>query len=208
MIRSNEENIVVLLAGLINLTNGLVRSSNTLDSGIVDAGVTNHVGRGKVVHNELELVLADTLGHFLTHIRSTHLRFEVVRGDLGRGDHIPDLTGELLLDTTIEEEGNVGVFLGLSNVTLLDILLSEPLSEHVTHVLGREGDREGVVGLILGHGGEVDVLGIGEVGLRGAVVVTQELGDFTDTVGPVVEEEEGVIIWRTTVSTHIPNGSQ
>jgi hypothetical protein len=56
-------------------------------------------------------------------------------------------------------------------------------------VLRREGDGEGVVGLVLGHGGDVDVLGVREVGLGGAVIVTEELGDLTDTVGTVVEEE-------------------
>ena len=62
-------------------------------------------------------------------------------------------------------------------------------------MLRGKGNGEGVVGLVLGHGGEVRVLGVGEVGLGGAVVVSQELGDLTDTIGAVVEEEEGVIIW-------------
>jgi hypothetical protein len=35
----------------------------------------------------------------------------------------------------------------------------------------------------------VGVLGVREVGLGRAVVVTEELGDLTDTVGTVVKEE-------------------
>lgn len=194
MVRGNEENIAILLARFVDLTNGLVRGSNTLDSGVVGTGVTNHVGGSKVVHDELELALFNTLGHLLTHTRGAHLRVKVVSSDLGRRNHIPHFTGELLLDTAVEEESNVGILLSLSNVALLNILLTEPLSEHVTHVLGREGNGEGVVGLVLGHGGDVDVLRVREVGLREAVVVTQELGDFTDTVGTVVEEEECVVI--------------
>jgi hypothetical protein len=58
-----------------------------------------------------------------------------------------------------------------------------------------EGNIKGVVGLILSHSGEGDVLGIGEVGGRGTVVVTQELSDLTDTVRTVVEEEEGVVVY-------------
>ena len=194
MVCSNEEEVVVLLASLVDLTNGLVGSSHTLDSSVVDTGVTNHVGRSKVVHDKVELALSNTLGHLLTNTRGAHLRVLVVCGNLGRRNHVPHLTGELLLNTTVEEESNVGVLFGLSNVALLNILRTEPLSKHVTHVLWREGNWEGVVGLILGHGGDVDVAGVGEFGLRGTVIVTQELGDLTNTIGAVVEEEEGVVI--------------
>jgi hypothetical protein len=41
----------------------------------------------------------------------------------------------------------------------------------------------------------VDILRVREVGLRRAVVVTQKLGDFPDTVRAVVEEEKSVIIY-------------
>jgi hypothetical protein len=56
-------------------------------------------------------------------------------------------------------------------------------------VLRGEGNGESVVGLVLGHGGDVGVLGVREVGLGRAIVVTKELGDLTDTIGTVVEEE-------------------
>ena len=194
MVCSDKESVVVLFACFVDHTNGLVCSGNTLDSGIVDTSVADHVGRSKVVHDKIELALSDTLRHLFTHTRSTHLRVKIVCSDLGRGNHISDLARELLLDTTVEEEGDVSIFLGLSNVTLLGILLAEPFSKHVTHVLRREGNGESVVGLVLGHGGDMDVLGIGKVGLRGAVVITQELGNLTDTIRAVVEEEESVII--------------
>ena len=194
MVGSDEQKVVVLLASLVDLANGLVGGSNTLNSSVVDTGVTNHVGGSKVVHDELELVLANALGHLLANTGGAHLRVLVVGGNLGRGDHVAHLTRELLLNTTVEEEGDMGVLLRLSNVALLNVLLAEPFSEYVTHVLRGEGNGEGVVSLVLGHGGDVDVLGVGEVGLGGAVVVTQELGDFTDTVGTVIEEEEGIVI--------------
>lgn len=194
MVGSDEEKVVVLLASLVDLANGLVGGSNTLNSSVVDTSVANHVRRSKVVHDELELALANAVGHLLANTGGAHLRVLVVCGDLRRGNHVAHLTGELLLNTTVEEESNVGVLLSLSNVALLEILLAEPFSEDVTHVLRREGNGESVVGLVLGHGGDVDVLGVGEVGLGRAVVVAQKLGDFTDTVRTVVEEEDGVVI--------------
>ena len=195
MVGSDEENVVVLLAGLVDLANGLIGGSNTLDGGLVHTGMANHVRRSEVVHDEVELVLAKTLSHLGTDGSGAHLGVKIVGGNPGRGDHVANLAGELLLNTSVEEESDVSVLLSLSNVALLEVLLAEPLGQDVTHVLRGEGNRKGVVGLILGHGGEGDVLGVGEVGARGAVVVTQELSDLTDTVRTVVEEEDGIIVY-------------
>lgn len=194
MIGGNEENVVVLLSGLEDLTDSLVGGSDTLDSSLVHTSVADHVRWSKVVHNEVELVLTDTLGHLLTNTSGAHLRVEVISGHLGRWDHVADFTGELLLDTAVEEEGNVSILLSLSDVALLKVLLAEPLSQNIAHLLRRESNGESVVGLVLGHGGKGDVLGVREVGARRTVVVAEQLSDFTDTVRTVVEEKDSVII--------------
>lgn len=41
----------------------------------------------------------------------------------------------------------------------------------------------------------MDVLRVREVGLGRAVDITQQLSDFSNTVGTVVEEEDGVVVW-------------
>jgi hypothetical protein len=201
VIGRDEKNVVVLLTGLVDLANGLVGSSNTLDSSLVDAGVADHIRRSKVVHDEVEVVLAKTLRHLGTDSSSAHLRVKVVGGNPGRRDHVAHFAGEILLDTTVEEESDMGVLLSLSNVALLEVLLAEPLSKNVTHVLRGESNIEGVVGLVLGHGGKGDVLRVGEVGARGTVIVAQQLGDFTDTIRAVVEEEKSIIVYQQSVSS-------
>lgn len=195
MVGGDHEDVVVLLAGLVDLTNGLIGGGNTLKGGLIHTSVANHVRRGEIVHDKVELVLAQALGHLTTNLGSAHLRVQIVGGDPRRGNHITDLTRELLFNTTVEEEGNVGVLLGLGDMALLEVLLAQPLSQDITHVLGSKCDGEGVIGLVLRHGGERDVLGVDDVGKRGTVVVTQELGDFTDTIRAVVEEEESVVVW-------------
>jgi hypothetical protein len=42
----------------------------------------------------------------------------------------------------------------------------------------------------------VEVAGVGEVGGGRAVIVSEELGDLSDAVGAVVEEEEGIAVCR------------
>jgi hypothetical protein len=79
-------------------------------------------------------------------------------------------------------------------VALLQVLLGQPFGQDVAHLLRREGDGESVVGLVLCHGGNGDVLRVGEIGSGGAVIVTQKLSDLTNTIRAVVEEEQGVVV--------------
>ena len=80
-------------------------------------------------------------------------------------------------------------------MALLQALLTEPFGKNVIHGDGRESDREGVVRLVSGHGSDVDILGVVEIGQRG-VVNSEELSYFTDTVGAVVEEEERIVVLK------------
>lgn len=91
----------------------------------------------------------------------------------------------------LQEECHVSVFLRFCNVELFDALLAEPFCKDVVHSLWGEGDGEGVVGFVLGHGGDVEVFGEVEV-WEGGGVDAEELGYFADAVGAVVEEKEGV----------------
>lgn len=91
---------------------------------------------------------------------------KIVCSDTRGRDHVTDFVVELFLNTTVEEESNMSVFLGFSNVALLYTLLCEPFGEHVIHALGRESHKERKVRLVLGHGGDIDTLGEGEVGKR------------------------------------------
>lgn len=198
VIGGDEKDVALLLAGIVDLSDGLVGGLNTHESGLVHTSVADHVWRRKVVHDEGKLVLSQTLGHLDGHTIGRHLRGLVVGCDtLVRGHEILRLITSLkledLLDTTVEEESDMGVLFCLGNVYLLDVLLTEPLGEDITHVLGLVGNLEGVVSLVLGHGDKVD-LGIGEIGPGRSVDVSEELGDLSDTVGSVVEEEDVVAI--------------
>lgn len=63
-------------------------------------------------------------------------------------------------------------------------------------MLGLVGDLEWVVDLVLGHGDQVD-LRVREVRPGGSVDISEKLGDLSDTVGSVVEEEDVVTIYCT-----------
>lgn len=194
MIRSNEQEVILLLAALVDLTNSLVGCSNTNDSGLVNTSVANHIRGSKVVHHELELALLNTLAHLFSDASSAHLRSQVVGSNTFVGwDEIlllvSDFEREDLLNSSVEEESDMGIFLGLGDVDLGDALATKSFSKDIAHVLWLESNLERVVELVLGHGGESDVLGVWEVFEWRTVNIAEKLGDFSDTVRSVVEEE-------------------
>jgi hypothetical protein len=93
--------------------NGSIGSGDGLDGGIEITGMSDHIGRSKVAHDKLVLARLDRLGDRVGYSLCVHLGLLVVSGHLGRRDHDSFFTGELLLDTSIEEEGDVGVLFGL-----------------------------------------------------------------------------------------------
>lgn len=209
MVRGDEERVSVLHTGVVDGLDGGVGGGDGLDGGFVDTGVSDHVGWGKVVHEELVLAFGDAGGELVGDGLGGHFGLEVVGGNFGGGDEVALFVFELLLDTAVanmvrvetegidirglQEEGDVGVFLGLGDVDLLDALLCEGLGQNVVHGLGWEGNWKLELEVVLGHGGDVEVLWEWELWKWGGVVA-EELGDFTDSVGSVVEEEEGIVV--------------
>lgn len=182
MISSDEQNISALLALLVDLLDRLIRLCDALNGGLVHTSVTDHVRRGKVEHDELKFTLLDALARLVCDGHGAHLGLLIVGGNLGGRNHIALLILKLLLDAAVEKESNMGVLFGLSNVALLDALLGKPLREHIVHLLRRESNWVPESDVVLGHGAELDVLGVREVGLGRAVRPTQKLGHFPDTI--------------------------
>jgi hypothetical protein len=113
VIGSDAKYVTSLFTCIIDSLDSLVGSSNSDDSSIVITSMTHHVGRSKVAHDEFVFASLDNFGNLVCDSLDAHFGLLVISSDLGRGDHVSFLAFELLLDTSIEEEGDVGVFLGL-----------------------------------------------------------------------------------------------
>ncbi|KAI6763036.1 hypothetical protein HG530_009016 [Fusarium avenaceum] len=182
-----ERHLVCGVAGLglavreLHLLGVAVVSSDEKDVALLLTGLEDLANGlvGSLATDNSGLVDTGTLDNLVGDAIGRHLRGKIVGGDgLVGGDQILGLvTGlemEGLLNTTVEEEGN-------------------PLGEDVAHVLRLEGNLEGIVALVLGHGDKGLNLGVLEVGERRSVDIAEKLGDLTDTVRSVVEEEDSVI---------------
>lgn len=113
VVGSDTQNVASLLASVIDSLDSLVGSSNSDDGSIVITSMADHVGRSKVAHDEFVFAGLDDFGDLVCDSLDAHLGLFVVCGDLGGRNHVSLLALELLLDTSVEEEGDMGILFGL-----------------------------------------------------------------------------------------------
>jgi len=173
VVSGDEQDVPSLFAGFVDRADGLVGGRDSLNRRIQDASMANlvstfvsavfqtgwglphHIGGSKVAHNKLVLLGFDDLGDLVSDFLCAHLRLQVIGGDLRRGDQMSFFLLELLFHTAVEEEGNVSILLSFSDMCLLKTLLGEPFCEDIRHSLRRISDREGEVGAVPRHGGDM-----------------------------------------------------
>ena len=80
--------------------------------------MAHHVAVGEVQDHHVVGPGVDALDALVAHLIGAHLRLEVIGGHLGGRHQHPILAGILLLDTAVEEEGDVGILLRLSDPQL------------------------------------------------------------------------------------------
>ena len=80
--------------------------------------MANHVGIGKIHHDQIVASVLDAVESCGENAVSAHLGLHVVGGNLRRGDHHPLLAFGLAFLAAIEEEGDMGVLLGFGKPKL------------------------------------------------------------------------------------------
>ena len=140
MVGNDDYLVIGGLSSLYNLVHALVNSLNCLLDSLVDTGMTHHVTICKVHHDEVVLVLLDSLNELVLNLEGAHLGLQVVGLYLGtcHQDALLALVGSFA--TTVEEESNVSVLLCLGGVQLALALASEVLAKSVGNILLGEED--------------------------------------------------------------------
>lgn len=162
MVRSHEEDVVVLLAGIEDFADRFVGGFTAFDGGFVDACVADHVGWGEVVHEEVVLAGFDPFAELVCHAGGAHFWVKVVCFHFGGWDQVAVFVLELLFDAAVEEEGDVCVLFGFGNVTLAAVFRGDVFCENISHALRGESNGEGVFGVVACHGGQGDVFRVRE----------------------------------------------
>ena len=193
VVGGNEGHAAHGAGGFHHLAHALVHSLHSDAGGLIDAGVAHHVAVGEVEDNDVIRAALNPLDGLRGHLTGAHVGLHVVGGHLGRGDEGPVLPGEDRLLPAVEEEGHMGVLLGLGDAQLGEAQPGDILAKDVGELPVGEGHLHaghgGVVlgGAYIGDGKEAPfALHVGEVG------VDEAAGDLPGPVGAEVHKDDGV----------------
>ena len=179
--------------GLDYLGHALVHGLDGLADGLVDSGVAYHITVGEVEDDHVVYAFIQLGYKSLSHLGSGHLGLEVVGGHLGGVDEDAGLALERLLASAGEEEGHMGVFLGLGDAELPASGLGDYLADGVGHVLLVEEDVQS--GELVVVGGQAAVVqGDGLHALLRHVLLGEHCGDLAGAVVAEVVEDDGIAL--------------
>ena len=164
-----------------------------LDGGI-DACVTHHVGVGEVHHDPVVLVGLQGLDKFVLHLEGRHLGLQVVGSHLGRGNQDALFARERLLTPAVDEGCDVGIFLGLGDVQLLQSHAGDVFAEGILQVVLGEEDMYAREAVVVGR--HAVVLQVGDVrhALLRHVLLREHRGQLLGAVAAEVEEDDHVAL--------------
>ena len=194
VVSTDEHHAINLFDCLNCFSNALVDSLDGLDRCVLNACVAYHVRICEVYDDNIIFSGADRVCQLLTNGRCAHLRLKVIGCDL-RGLHKDTvLTRIRLLNAAVEEEGNVGIFLCLSNSRLRLPVGSKELTESILDRLFLECDkfvRDRLIVINKAYIGGLDPLRSRK---SCKLVITECAGHLSCAVRTEVEEDHGIIV--------------
>ena len=131
VIGSEQNHVIVCKSAGHNGLYTSVYASHCIADCIVNTGMADHIAVGKVKDNHILLFASDSLAELARNLNRTHLRLQVIGGNLRRIDKNPVFKLERSLATAVEEEGHVSVFFGLGDAELTLARLGNGLAEGV-----------------------------------------------------------------------------
>ncbi len=175
----------------------LVQAFHRLDRGLEHAGVANHVAVGVVDDDHVVTLVLDGLDDAISHFGRAHFRLHVVSGDLRRRNQDALFARKGFLAAAGEEEGDVGVFLGLSNAQLGLAVVGEIFAEHVGQAFrGKRAGRRYTRGILRQHDEASQLRYPGALEFAEARL-DEAARKFTCTVGAEVHEHHGIAVLDT-----------
>src|SRR5665648_323567 len=177
-----------------DLAHAFVNDFDRLNRRLDYSGMAHHVTIGKVQDSEIKFLLFNHLYENPGYFAGAHLRFFIIGLDISRRWYqFAYFARIILLDTTIEEKGYMGILLGFSDMKLGLAGIGDDGCQYVLQRFRSKGHWcfEGCV--VLCHADEV-----GKRWLEAAIKAFkladyQGASQFTGAIGPKVEEDDAVI---------------
>ena len=158
-----------------------------------------HIRIGIVTYNDVVAPALDSLNEVIGHLYRAHLRFKVICGDMGRRHQDAILPLKGLFPTSIKEEGDMGIFLGLGNAQLMHTKLRDEIAKNILQALGGRENVTSVEGcitrlrLFVEDSERVDEGRLKELGASGVVkrgkIVQVVMGTQSDRIAGRIKKE-------------------
>ena len=140
MVGNDNSLIVICLGCLDDILHAIIHRMHGLCYCVIYTSVSHHVAIGEVNHDKVILLGIDGTHKLVLYLVSRHLGLEVVCCNFRRGHKDAVLIIIRSLATTIEEEGHMGILLGLGSMQLLLALTAEIFAKGVGNILLGEDD--------------------------------------------------------------------
>ena len=203
----NDDDLVAHFASCIDgVVNTTVYSPDSFADGVIHTSVTHHVAVGIVNDDEVVFVLADGCDEFVTHLGSAHFGLQVVGCHIGRGHQDAVLVLEGLFPAAAEEEGHMGILLGLGDVQLALAQARKVFRQRVIHVLLGEEDVHVLEGRVVGRHAVVLQAGDDLHAVVGLVLLGQGDGNLLGAVVAEVEENHHVTFLDAAINRRVDDG--
>ena len=191
MIRDDNHLAAYGLHGIHEASYAGIHSLNSLYSRGHDSCMTDHIAVGVVQDDEVILLGLDGFHHLVRDLYGAHFRLEIVGGNLRGRYQDAVLAFVFLFHAAVEEERDMGIFLGFGYAELLQPLFRDDLPKGILDALGRIGDVDVHTLFILGHGGEGELQSLYPVeAVKG--FICEGMGELSCAVGAEIEEDDAV----------------
>ena len=194
VIRADEHLAADLLQGFHCASHTGVNGLHRFDSRFDHAGVSNHIRVRKVDDDHIVLSGQDGFGKTVADFRCAHLRLKIIGGYLRGFDQDTVFSLVRLFDAAVEEESNMGIFLGLGDTGLSHVVSRQILAEGVCQMDLFERYqfvRDGGIIVCKAYIRQVQTFLSRETG---ELIVAECAGDLAGTVRTEVEEYDGIIL--------------
>ena len=167
-----------------------------LDGRLEMAGMSDHVGVGKVEDDTIVFRRSDGLDDLIRHGEGAHFRLQIVSGHLRRRNQQTILMRIRLFDPAVKEEGHVRILFRLRDAQLPEALSRKVFAEGIFDRFRRKGHADARHRrVILRHADVAEIFYLRSTGVAVETVkilIDEATGDFPRPVGPEIAEDHAV----------------
>ena len=191
---SDDNRLVVGFVGSRHdLIHALVDGYHSLFDCFVDTRVADHIAVGKIDNDKVVFVCANGFDELIFHLESTHFGLQIIGCYFRRGYEYAVFTFIGRFASAIEEKRDVGIFLRLGRVELLQALAAQIFAERILYVLFGEENVDAFERCVVGRHAIKLQSRYGLHTFFGHILLREDGGQLLGAVVAIIEENNDIV---------------